>query len=82
MMDVGARDAVWNGPASAILTAGTRDLFLSNTVRAHRKLREAGVVAELRSEVAAPVHALSVISYRNVRDCSPAARTFSLQNPC
>ena len=27
----------------AILTSGTRDLFLSNTVRAHRKLRQAGV---------------------------------------
>ncbi|MEV6557435.1 hypothetical protein AB0M22_17085 [Nocardia sp. NPDC051756] len=25
----------------------TRDLFLSNTVRMHRKLREAGVAAEL-----------------------------------
>lgn len=32
----------------AILTAGTRDLFLSNTVRAHRKLRRAGVEAELQ----------------------------------
>jgi acetyl esterase/lipase len=30
-----------------ILTTGTRDLFLSNTVRVHLKLREAGVVAEL-----------------------------------
>jgi len=30
-----------------ILTTGTRDLFLSNTVRAHRKLRRAGVEAEL-----------------------------------
>jgi acetyl esterase/lipase len=30
-----------------ILTTGTRDLFLSNTVRVHRKLREAGVVADL-----------------------------------
>ena len=28
------------------LTTGTRDLFLSNTVRVHRKLREAGVVAD------------------------------------
>jgi monoterpene epsilon-lactone hydrolase len=27
-----------------ILTSGTRDLFLSNTVRVHRKLRQAGVV--------------------------------------
>jgi len=30
-----------------ILTSGTRDLFLSNTVRTHRKLRQAGVVADL-----------------------------------
>jgi len=30
-----------------ILTTGTRDLFLSNTVRVHRKLREAGVEAQL-----------------------------------
>ena len=29
------------------LQAGTRDLFLSNTVRMHRKLRAAGVEAEL-----------------------------------
>ena len=31
----------------AILTTGTRDLLLSNTVRVHRKMREAGVEAEL-----------------------------------
>ena len=31
----------------AILTSGTRDLFLSNTVRTHRALRRAGVEAEL-----------------------------------
>jgi len=31
----------------AILTTGTRDLFLSNTVRTHRKLRRAGVDAVL-----------------------------------
>ena len=30
-----------------ILTSGTRDLFLSNTARTHRKLRRAGVVADL-----------------------------------
>ena len=29
------------------LTSGTRDLFLSNTVRVHRKLRDAGVLADL-----------------------------------
>ena len=32
----------------AILTSGTRDLFLSNTVRVHRKLRQAGVEALLQ----------------------------------
>jgi epsilon-lactone hydrolase len=32
----------------AILTTGTRDLLLSNTVRVHRKLREAGVEAALQ----------------------------------
>jgi epsilon-lactone hydrolase len=31
----------------AILTTGTRDLLLSNTVRVHRKLRRAGVEAQL-----------------------------------
>ena len=30
-----------------MLTSGTRDLFLSNTVRMHLKLREAGVPADL-----------------------------------
>lgn len=31
-----------------ILTTGTRDLLLSNTVRTHRKLRQAGVEAALQ----------------------------------
>jgi acetyl esterase/lipase len=31
-----------------ILTSGTRDLLLSNTVRVHRKLRQAGVEAVLQ----------------------------------
>jgi acetyl esterase/lipase len=35
------------GLPPTILTTGTRDLFLSNTVRVHRKLREAGVEAQL-----------------------------------
>ena len=30
-----------------LLTTGTRDLLLSNTVRVHRKLRQAGVRADL-----------------------------------
>ncbi len=37
----------FRGFPPTILTSGTRDLFLSNTVRTHRKLRRAGVVAEL-----------------------------------
>jgi epsilon-lactone hydrolase len=38
----------FHGLPPAVLTTGTRDLFLSNTVRTHRKLREAGVDAELQ----------------------------------
>ena len=37
----------FSGFPPALLTTGTRDLFLSNTVRTHRKLRRAGVVADL-----------------------------------
>jgi monoterpene epsilon-lactone hydrolase len=37
-----------HGFPPAILTTGTRDLLLSNTVRVHRKLREAGVDAALQ----------------------------------
>jgi acetyl esterase/lipase len=37
-----------------LLTTGTRDLFLSNTVRMHRKLRDAGVEAELHVFEARP----------------------------
>ena len=36
-----------HGFPPAILNTGTRDLLLSNTVRVHRKLREAGVDAQL-----------------------------------
>lgn len=36
-----------HGLPPAILTAGTRDLFLSNTVRVQRKLRQAGIEADL-----------------------------------
>src|ERR1700722_12183735 len=38
----------FHGFPPAILTTGTRDLFLSLTVLTHRKLRQAGVVAELQ----------------------------------
>jgi epsilon-lactone hydrolase len=37
----------FSGFPPTILTSGTRDLFLSNTVRVHRKLRQAGGVADL-----------------------------------
>ncbi|MGX1348779.1 monoterpene epsilon-lactone hydrolase [Bradyrhizobium elkanii] len=37
----------FKGFPPTILTSGTRDLFLSNTVRTHRKLRRAGVIADL-----------------------------------
>jgi acetyl esterase/lipase len=37
-----------NGFPPTILTTGTRDLLLSNTVRVHRKLRHAGVEASLQ----------------------------------
>jgi monoterpene epsilon-lactone hydrolase len=36
-----------HGFPPAILTTGTRDLLLSNTVRVHRELRRAGVTADL-----------------------------------
>jgi len=38
----------FHGLPPGIFTSGTRDLFLSNTVRAHRKLRQAGVEAQLQ----------------------------------
>lgn len=37
-----------HGFPPTILTTGTRDLLLSNTVRVHRKLRQAGVDADLQ----------------------------------
>jgi epsilon-lactone hydrolase len=36
-----------SGFPPTILFSGTRDLFVSNTVRAHRKLRQAGIEADL-----------------------------------
>ena len=37
----------FNGFPPTILVSGTRDMFLSDTVRTHRKLRDAGVTADL-----------------------------------
>jgi monoterpene epsilon-lactone hydrolase len=42
------------GFCPTLITAGTRDLFLSNAVRLHRALRNAGVRAELHVTEAAP----------------------------
>jgi acetyl esterase/lipase len=39
--------ADFRGFPPAILTTGTRDLLLSNTVRTHRRMKDAGVPAEL-----------------------------------
>ena len=38
----------YEGFAPTILTSGTRDLLLSNTVRVHRKLRDAGIESFLQ----------------------------------
>jgi monoterpene epsilon-lactone hydrolase len=46
------------GLPPTMLTTGTRDLFLSNTVRMHRALRAAGVPAELHITEAAPHNGL------------------------
>ncbi len=55
-----------NGFPPAVLTTGTRDLLLSDTVRVHRNLRRAGVDAEL--------HVYEAQAHANyVRDI-PAAR--------
>lgn len=43
-----------DGFPPTLLQTGTRDLFLSNTVRMHRRLREAGVAAELHVFEAMP----------------------------
>lgn len=43
-----------SGFPPTLLQSGTRDLFLSNTVRMHRRLRDAGVAAELHVFEAMP----------------------------
>ncbi len=40
-------NADFKGFPPTLLTTGTRDLFLSNTIRVHRKLKQAGVAADL-----------------------------------
>jgi acetyl esterase/lipase len=56
------------------LTAGTRDLFLSNAVRMHRALRNAGVFADLHIQEAA-THA-SFASWPEVADIDREMRRF------
>jgi epsilon-lactone hydrolase len=51
-----------HGFPPSILLSGTRDLLLSNTVRAHRKLRQASVEAELNI-FEAQSHAQYITSY-------------------
>jgi acetyl esterase/lipase len=60
------------GLPPAILTTGTRDLLLSDTIRAHRKLRQAGVPAEL--EV---FEGLSHAQYALTPDAPDAKEVFS-----
>lgn len=43
-----------NGFSPTLLTSGTRDLFLSNTVLFHRALRRSGIEAELHVWEAMP----------------------------
>jgi acetyl esterase/lipase len=48
----------FHGFPPVILTSGTRDLVLSDTVRVHRKLRQAGVEAYLQSSKACLTHSI------------------------
>jgi monoterpene epsilon-lactone hydrolase len=69
-----------HGFPPAILTSGTRDLYLSNTVRMHRKLRAAGVEAVLQIfEGQSHVQYMSDINAPEVREYhDEAARFFDL----
>lgn len=58
----------FGGFPPTLLTTGTRDLFLSNTIRVHRKLRDAGVVTDLTV-----IEALSHADYCAMPD-SPESR--------
>jgi epsilon-lactone hydrolase len=61
----------FHGFPPAILTTGTRDLFLSNTVRTHRKLREADVEAELQV-----FEGISHVQYQLVADTPESKEAF------
>ncbi|HEY6534162.1 MAG TPA: alpha/beta hydrolase [Acidimicrobiales bacterium] len=63
------------GFCPTLLTAGTRDLFLSNAVRLHRALRRAGVRAELHVTEAAP-HGLFFGAAPEDREITAESRRF------
>jgi epsilon-lactone hydrolase len=54
------------------LTTGTRDLFLSNTIRVHRKLRDAGVVTDLTV-----IEALSHADYVALQDSPESQQVYA-----
>ena len=63
-----------HGFPPAILTSGTRDLLLSNTVRADPKLREAGVETRCRSSRARHTHNSTAMT-ASPRTISPSPRS-------
>jgi acetyl esterase/lipase len=62
----------FTGFPPTILITGTRDLFLSDTARVHRKMRNAGVVADLHV-----FEGMSHAEYLFVLDSSESSETFS-----
>jgi epsilon-lactone hydrolase len=67
------------GYAPTLLYSGTRDLFLSNAVRFHRSLRNAGVRAELHVQEAAP-HGGFMVDAPEDRDLYAELRRFVNQH--
>ena len=62
----------FDGFPPTYLVTGTRDLFLSDVVRTHRKLREAGVVADLNV-----YEGMSHAGYLFVQDAPEAGQVFA-----
>lgn len=62
----------FSGFPPTMLVTGTRDLFLSLTVRVHRKLRSAGVIADLNV-----YEGLSHVEYFVVKDAPESIETYS-----
>ena len=65
----------FGGFPPTFLTSGTRDLFLSNTVRVHRKLRDAGVMTDLTV-----IEALSHADYCALPDSPESKQVYSDAN--